>query len=146
MPYLVYYDTVAEYKKHYKTLYCDNDIYMSCGIKIDFMPSLFEHAFFESTKGVKDNLFSPSRAQRINWIKPTITDTNTQIFWGHNKKYKYSTPNSIVFVLQAPFVVVVDIKRKDGVLSGKFKTCYYATGSIRKIISKKQWSIEDLTI
>jgi hypothetical protein len=42
---------------------------------------MFDHCFFESTHS-KDDTFSSRRAERINWIKAVLQDTNAELRQG----------------------------------------------------------------
>ena len=72
-PSLVYYQTIAEYRSHYKRVYCQKPIRTFDGIAVRFRNDIFDHCFFESTQRnqVKD-VFSNTRAKRIDWIKAAL--------------------------------------------------------------------------
>ena len=86
LPPLVHYATVAEYRSHYERVYCRRNILTFDGIRVYFAASKFAHVFYESTArdGRKD-VFSPVRAQRIDWIKATLEHPTAALFEGWDK-------------------------------------------------------------
>ncbi len=86
-PPLVHYATAAEYRTHYERVYCRGTIHTFDGIRVYFSPRKFGHVFYESTArdGRKD-VFSPVRAQRIDWIKATLEHPQAALFAGWDKR------------------------------------------------------------
>ncbi len=142
LPPLVDYKTVKEYQAHFERVYCRDKIYTIDGIRIYFHPHQFGHVFYESSArdGHKD-MFSRTRAQRIDWIKATLQHPKAEWFQGWDNKARQYNPRRRVAVVYENFVVVVMLGlKKDGAMKGNFITCYQADNSIGKIRSAPSWS------
>ncbi len=142
LPPLVNYATVAEYCAHYEQVYCRGNIQTFDGIRVFFGAAKFGHTFYESTArdGRKD-VFSPVRAQRIDWIKSTLEHQNAELFAGWDKGARRYDATRRVAVVYEDFVVVVAMGlKRDGVLKANFVTCYQADNSIGKIRTSPLWS------
>ncbi len=145
LPLLVTYATVSEYRAHYERVYCRGNIQTFDGIRVFFSASKFGHMFYESTArdGCKD-VFSPVRAQRIDWIKSTLENPNADLFEGWDKGSRAYNSTRRVAVVYEDFVVVVAMGLKlDGSLKTNFVTCYQADNSIGKIKTSPVWSWVD---
>lgn len=145
LPPLVSYATVAEYRAHYKRVYCRSNIQTFDGIRVFFGDNKFGHMFYESTArdGRKD-AFSLVRAQRIDWIKSTLEHPNADLFAGWDKDAKQYDATRRVAVVYEDFVVVVTMSlRLNGSLKANFVTCYQADNSINKIRTSPVWSRVD---
>lgn len=144
IPPFVVYETVEEYKTHYKRGYCQKPTRTFDGIDIYFGADKFEHAFYESSQrdGVKDT-FSVERAKRIDWIKATLENPNAVLYQGWDAKSREYTSNRRVSVVYGDFVVVIYLSlHKRGALKGNFVTCYEADNSMGKIRSSPLWERE----
>ncbi len=142
LPPLVHYATVAEYRSHYERVYCRGNIQTFYGIRVYFGVGKFGHMFYESTArdGRKD-VFSPVRAQRIDWIKATLEHPTAALFEGWDKASRQYDATRRVAVVYEDFVVVVAMGLKqDGSLKANFVTSYQADNSIAKIRSSPAWS------
>lgn len=98
--------------------------------------------FYESTarNGIKD-VFSPVRAQRIDWVKATLEHPTAALFEGWDKTLRQYDATRRVAVVYEDFVVVVVMSLKlDGSLKANFVTCYQADNSIGKIRTSPVWS------
>lgn len=144
LPPLVHYQTEAEYRDHYKSAYCRRKIQTHDKIPVFFQPQKFEHAFYESTgKYTGKNKFSPSRAQRIDWVKATLENSQATLYQGWHKDKKIYVPDRRVSFVYESFVVVIDLfLGNNQSLKGNFITCYTADQSIDKITSSPIWSME----
>jgi hypothetical protein len=145
LPPLVYYKTEEEYKDHYEREYCQGAIFSFDGIRVYFKPESFQHAFYESSQrnGVKD-VFSEVRSQRINWIKETLENINSDLYQGWNKWKESYEPNKRVQIVYEDFVVIIRLKLdRRGNLKGQFMTCYLADNSIEKIRMSPKWTWEE---
>jgi len=141
-PPLVHYATATEYRTHYVQVYCRGNILTFDGIRVHFAPGNFDHVFYESTarNGIKD-AFSPTRAQRIDWIKETLEHPTAALFEGWDKTSHQYDPARRVAVVYEDFVVVVAMSLKlNGSLKANFVTCYQADNSIGKIRTSPVWS------
>ncbi|MCL1080053.1 hypothetical protein D5R81_18650 [Parashewanella spongiae] len=144
LPPLLIYDTVAEYKRHYEKHYQRAEIITFDNIRVYFKPQKFGHAFYENTKGIKGakDQFSPTRAQRMDWIKATLIHPNAKVFKGWNKDKKCYEDNRRVSVVFDDFVVVIELSLNNKkVLKGNFVTCYVADKSIGKIEASPEWDM-----
>jgi len=142
LPPLVHYPSVAEYREHYERVYCRGNIQTSEGIRVFFGAGKFGHAFYESTArdGRKD-VFSPVRAQRIDWIKATLEHPSADLFEGWDKTARKYDATRRVAVVYEDFVVVVAMGLKlDGSLKANFVTCYQADTSIDRVRASPVWS------
>ena len=142
LPPLVHYATVAEYRSNYERVYCRSNLQTFDGIRVYFAAGKFDHVFYESTAwdGRKD-VFSPVRAQRVDWIKATLEHPMAALFEGWDKASRKYDATRRVAVVYEDFVVVVAMGLKqDGSLKANFVTCYQADNSIGKIRSSPTWS------
>lgn len=144
LPRLLEYETEAEYRAHYNSVYCKGEITSFDGIVVYFRANKFDHAFFESTlrDGRKDK-FSFARAQRLDWIKATLEHPEADLYMGWDKWKRRYDPSRRVSVIYEDFVVVIEIRQtKAKKLKGNFVTCYKADNSIDKIRSSPEWNIK----
>lgn len=144
-PPLVQYATPAEYRTHYERVYCRGTIHTADGIRVYFSASKFGHVFYESTArdGRKD-VFSPVRAERIDWIKATLEHPQAVLYAGWNKDSRTHDMTRRVAVAHEDFVVVVLMGLKqNGDLRATFVTCYQADNSIGKIRTSPLWSRDE---
>ena len=145
-PELVKYDTEEEYRRHYRRVYQMNKVFTHDGIRVYFDQDRFNHAFFKPRHGWtgRKELFDPSRAERIDWIKATLESPYGTIYQGWNKATKAYEPWGRVAVVFEAFVVVIRLQlQHDGNLKGKFVTCYVADASISKIKKSPIWDLEE---
>lgn len=140
LPPLLHYETEAEYRKHYRRVYCRGVIETHDGIRVYFQPQRFEHAFYE---GRGKNRFSPVRAQRLDWIGATLSHPEAVLYQGWDNKGCRYVPERRVSVAYKDFVAVVELSLgRNEVLKGKFITCYQADNSIDKICRSPLWDRE----
>lgn len=144
-PPLLYYATVREYKHHYDKYYCRAQIFTFDGIRVYFGSQKFGHAFYENSQrrnGPKDE-FSPTRAQRMDWIKLTLEHPDAEHFTGWNPKRKDHEQTRRVTIVYEDFVVIVELSLdRQGALKGNFVTCYVADNSIARIRRSPVWNLE----
>lgn len=142
-PPLVNYGSEKEYRDHYERVYCKGGIITNDGISIFFGKDDFNHIFFESIR-TKDDTFSEDRSKRIDWIKETITNSNSILYQGYDRQTKEYYPDRRVALAYEDFVVVVLLSlNKNDQLKGKIITCYYADNSIDKIKASALWDKEE---
>lgn len=80
---------------------------------VHFRKRIFKHAFFESARGGKDNIFSAKRAVRIDWIESVLNDFEAERYLGWDKlKKKYSRDRRVTIV-KGDYVVVIAITGKN---------------------------------
>jgi len=106
-PSLVYYQTIAEYRSHYKRVYCQKPIKTFDEIAVRFRNDIFDHCFFESTQRnqVKD-VFSNTRAERMDWIKAALQDSAAKLYVGWDGKRKRYDKNRRVVLVVANYIGV----------------------------------------
>lgn len=116
IPALVFYQTEDEYYAHFCGVYCSNDdpIYTFDGIRVDFYPNHFKHAFRESANRVKGDksVFSRKRAERVDWIKWALQNNDAELFQGWNKQKDCYDASRRVCIVIRNYVVVIQIKEE----------------------------------
>lgn len=144
LPPLVFYKTAAEYRTHFENLYCRGVITTFDNIRVYFSADKFGHAFYESSDvGGHKSVFSPVRAQRIDWIKATLEHPQASLYQGWDKKKKQHIGTRRIAVVYENFTVVIALRLKKQILKANFITCYQADNSIRTIRSSPTWSHAD---
>ncbi len=138
-PVLLKLPSVAEYKKYFIQKYCKNSIVTFDNIHVYFKEYQFEHVFYESTKRnkVKD-LFSRTRAERMDWIKYVLQSSKADLYQGWDKDTKAYITNRRVAVMYKDYVVVIEINK--AFKKASFITAYVADNSIGKIKSSPTWT------
>lgn len=134
--------TTEDYKQHFRNKVCCGPVTTPQQVKVFFPPSTFEHAFFEAPgrDGVKSSEISPSRAQRMDWIRKGLADPSSQWFAGWDKISKRYVHHRAACVVGGKFVIVVRRSRSDR-LKAEFMTCYWADNSIDKILKSPAWRV-----
>ncbi|KAF0178664.1 MAG: hypothetical protein FD164_2183 [Nitrospirae bacterium] len=139
-PPLVHYLTEDEYYQHFCNIYCNKGTVMTFdGIRVDFYPGNFKHAFRESANRQKGDksVFSSRRAQRIDWIKWALEHTTAELFRGWNKNIGTYDPERRVCIVVRNYIVVIQFKDIDRAF---FITAYPADSDIlRKIRNGPRW-------
>lgn len=144
LPPFVEYATEDEYRQHYEHVYCKGEIHTFDGIGVFFSKRKFYHAFFESSQrdGIKDT-FSPSRAQRIDWIRATLEQSDASLYQGWiNKSKSYDASRRVTAAFENFVVIVVLRLGANGALKSNFMTCFDADNSIAKIRTSPLWTRE----
>jgi len=147
LPPLVHFSTEGEYRVHYELKFCRDSLLTFDDIPVRFRIRHFDHCMFESNRrnGVKDR-FSQRRAQRMDWIRATLINLNSNPRQGWDAKNNCIDPNRRVAVLFERFVVVIRCWWKDTEkLEAEFVTCFIADDEeiIRLIRAKPKWRKED---
>lgn len=141
VPPLLSLKSVREYREYYEKKYCKGPTVTFDGIPVYFSKSKFNHAFFESSRrnNVKD-VFSKTRAERMDWIEATLQNPAAKLYQGWDKKKGKYDPRWRVCVVYGNFVVVIQIRtKKDGNLKAEFRTAYVADKSIGRIRKSPVW-------
>ncbi len=144
LPPLLHLSSESEYKAYYEREYCGNEITTHDGIRIYFRKGKFGHAFYESSNwdSHKDQ-FSSIRAQRLEWIKATLTNPDAKLYMGWDKWKKRYDATHRVCVRYEDFVVVIRLSlTASGDLKGEFVTCYQADNSMGKVEKSPEWNRE----
>jgi len=143
-PALVKYLTLAEYQNHYENKYCRAPVTTFDNIPVFFKKETFAHAFFESSgrRGEKD-IFSPLRAERIDWIDHALKDLSIVRYQGWDNKKKRYDPTWRVSLVVNDFVVVLRLtKGTTQPLKANFVTCFHPdTPSYNKLIKAPHWDV-----
>ena len=99
------YESMLDYRDHYRREYCHKEISTHDGIRVYFRSDRFSHAFFEDG----DTLFSEDRARRIGWIRAALTSPFARHFVGWDKSTGSEDLTRRVAVLNG-FVVVLKLR------------------------------------
>lgn len=139
-PPLVQYASEADYRTHFERVYCRGPITTFDGISVRFRRCQFDHGFFESSQRnrVKD-LFSTQRAERIDWIKATLQDPNSDRFVGWDRNSRTYDNTRRVALVQWDYVVVIALT---GSVSAQFVTAYVVDtpNSLARIRRSPRWT------
>lgn len=138
-PPLVIYQKPVEYVTHFEMNYCRAVIKTFDGIRVYFRQTRFGHCFYESTN--RDNtkdLFSRTRAERIDWIKANLMDPSAELYQGWDKDKKANDTNCRVSVMYGNYVVIIRMNSNKPDRAD-FITAYVADQSILKIRSGPRW-------
>ena len=137
-----------EYKELFISEYCrSRTIFLvspDTSIRVEFRPSMFEHAFFESSDraGAKD-IFSAKRAERMMLISSLLDDVTGERYFGWDKEAKKDNIKRCVMVHNSfDFVVVIEFfLSKSDEIRGRFITCYVADSwdTLPKIKRHAKW-------
>jgi hypothetical protein len=108
------------------------------GIPVRFRKRDFDHAFFES-KRAKDDSFSLTRAERMDWVKATLEDPESERFIGWNNKSKRYDRKRRVAVVMGNYVVVIALSARG---HGHFITAFVADSekTLEKIRKGPKWA------
>jgi hypothetical protein len=145
MPPLLNLADEAAFRAHFEVTCCRASIFTHDGIRVFFRKEDFEHAFFESSgrRGEKD-VFSITRAERMDWIAEALSDPAAICYQGWNKQRRCYDPTRRVTVVFNDFVIVIALRlKRDGAIKASFVTCYQADNSIAKIQRSPQWTLQD---
>lgn len=107
-PVFINFTSEAECRTHFERVYCQRAIATFDGIMVRFRKSNFEHCFFESSKrnGIKDR-FSAPRAERIDWIKATLEDPNSELYEGWDSGKKRYDRKRRAAIVMGNYVVII---------------------------------------
>jgi hypothetical protein len=143
LPPLVHYSTVDQYRNHFERTYCIGPVSTFDGIQVYFRKACFDHCMYESSQrdGNKDT-FSQKRAERIDWIRETLTSPNAELHYGWDKKKKKPAKDRRVAILYEDHVVIIRCRRRraGNLLLADFVTAFVADDSIGKIRSTPKWN------
>ena len=104
----------AAYRAHFLAKYCQGPITTFDGIKVWFRNDKFDHDFFESSNrdDVKD-VFSPMRAERMDWIEATLADPTAILKQGWIKREQRHDSGRRVAIVKGNYVVVIAMNRRN---------------------------------
>jgi len=136
-PPLVNYQTEQEYRDHFERVYCKGPIQTFDNIEVRFYKRQFDHCFFESVKS-KDDTFSQRRAERIDWIKTALEDSNAEHRVGWDNIKKRPANDRRVAIVVGNYVIVIRIYQLD---RARFVTAFVANGrTISQIRTNPLWT------
>lgn len=107
-PPLVEYHSTVKYRQHFEDVYCRTPIITFDSISVRFRRRDFNHCFFESINE-KDDTFSQKRAERIDWIKATLEDPESERYLGWDRTKKRYDSKRRVAVVMGNYIVVITI-------------------------------------
>ena len=130
----------AAYRARFEALYCLGTIAAFDGIQVRFRKTDFDHCFFESSQRnrVKD-IFSPPRAERLEWMLVALQDVAAERFVGWDRDTKTYDKHRRVTLVCGNYVVVIALTGKK---QAKFVTAYVADTlkSLHKIKASPKWT------
>lgn len=133
----VAYVTEAEYRIHFERVYCQGPIETFDGIQVRFRKMQFDHAFFESKK-TKDDTFSHTRAERIDWIKAALLDKGADLRIGWDNQIRRPARDRRVAIVKGNYVLIIRLVGDKK--SAEFVTAFVAdTETIQKIRKSSKW-------
>ncbi|MCH7881311.1 MAG: hypothetical protein IIB69_07005 [Proteobacteria bacterium] len=136
-PSLVLYQAEQDYRQHFAQVYCRGTIKTFDGIEVRFRRQQFGHCFFESVNS-KDDTFSPQRAERIDWIKAALQDSNAELRLGWDNKKKRAANDRRVVIVVGDYVVIIRIY---GEKKAEFVTAFVAgQRTIKQIRTNPIWT------
>jgi hypothetical protein len=112
LPPLLELDSEDEYFQHYvNTLVKDSPFVMPDGTKIIFYGSVFGHAFYgySSRWLKKKDIFDKERARRMDWIRATLTDSNSKCY---KETITARKIHRIVLTGTGAYLVITEVIRK----------------------------------
>ena len=143
MPPLLFLHSEEAYRARFRNILVRNEITTFHGVPVKFRNKSFSHAFFESTwRDRNKDAFSPIRAERMGWIKPTLEDQVTDWYQGWSSKRRRHEITRSASVAYGNFVVVLQYYISRGDLAANFVTCYEAERSIQTIRKSPRWDID----
>ncbi|MEN9967323.1 MAG: hypothetical protein RL036_556 [Actinomycetota bacterium] len=117
-------------------------------IPVRFVLDNFNHAFYESVLGGKDNLFSVERASRMPLISTLLENSDSLRFFGKGDKRKGPNLRRCALIHEAyDFVLVLEFRlNKANQIAGRFITCYRMSEpqTLGLIRSNGEWNIHVL--
>jgi len=120
----------AQYRAHFETVYCRGPITTFDGIRVRFRKCDFDHCCFESShRDRRKDMFSRSRAERLDWIGAALRDPNAELFIGWDRDRKRYNPNRRVAVVMHNYIVIIAITAPN---RARFVTAYLADAQPQK--------------
>jgi len=138
-PPLVYYRTIDEYRSHFERVYCKGPITTFDGIAVRFRKNRFDHDFYESSqRNQKKDIFSIQRAERIDWIKVALKDSNAELHVGWDRKKKQYDHSHRIALVSGDYIVVIRLVSNQ---KAQFVTAYVADSpsTLAKIKGSPKW-------
>ena len=107
-PAMILFTAEADCRAHFERVYCQGAIATFDGIMVRFRKNDFEHCFFESSQRnkIKDR-FSPARAARVDWIKATLEDPQSELYEGWDSLRKRYDRSRRAAIVMGNYVVII---------------------------------------
>lgn len=139
-PPLRHYYNEAEYKFHYRDLYCREEHYTREGDQVQFFEPQFDHAFQDTCRLTNGKIgFCHKRAERIDWIAVALQDSGTSWHTGWDAKKQRFNPMRRVGVAFETYVVVLEFRPEKNCY--KFITAFVAElWYVRKVLASAAWA------
>lgn len=139
-PPLVKYSNEGDYQQHFRDKYCKKPLKTFDGIPVIFNGMDFDHAFYESSSSAqpKKDIFSTTRAERIDWIETALLDKSAELHCGWDSKKKRVDSTSRVALVNRDYIVVIKILKSG---RARFKTAFVADNfrTLLKIQASPKW-------
>jgi len=139
-PPLLKLEDESAYCQHFYNVYCKNPIKTFDGYLVYFNKNNFNHAFFKSSQKnqIKDS-FASERAERMDWIKIALKDSNSELYNGWDNKKKKALSDRRVAIVMGNYVVIIRFNKQKS--KAFFVTAFIADnqGTIELIRSNQVW-------
>lgn len=112
------------YRSHFEAVYCQAPVFTFDSIGVRFRKCDFDHCCFESNRSTRlKEIFSPVRAERLNWIGAALQDPNAALYVGWDNHRKRYDQGRRVCVVSGNYVVVISLIREK---EARFVTAFLA--------------------
>jgi hypothetical protein len=132
-----------DYRKHYAATLCRTPVTTHDGIIVRFRPHYFNHAFSLSLQHNRQkDSFSFERAERMDWIRPALTDPDAELYYGWDRDKGCIDYKSRVALVQENYMVIARLhKTMAGGVAGEFVTAYVGSAStLVKVRANPAWA------
>jgi hypothetical protein len=109
LPPLLILETEEEYREHYvRTLVNGPPVTTPDGVRVLFYESTFQHAFYGySSRWLETkDMFDRNRAQRMDWIRPVLTDQHSECYV---EQVSVTRLHRLVLCPQGKYLVVTEL-------------------------------------
>lgn len=142
-PPLVAYSSQDDYRRHFQGKYCKKPLLTFDGIAVIFTHRDFDHAFFESSlvRGQRKDVFSKSRAERIDWIEVALAESDAELYCGWDKRKKTYTAAKRLALVNRNYLVIIRITGEN---RARFVTAFVVDnvlGTLLRIRTSPEWYV-----
>lgn len=141
LPPLLYLNSIEEYKEYFYLHYCKEPVITFDGYQVRFRKERFTHDFYESSRKTGEKtFFSKKRSHRMNWIKITLQNPNSDLRYGWDKKNNKIDQKRRVAIIYHNYIVVINILDKEK-KQAEFVTAFVADSisTYNKLLSMPKW-------
>lgn len=139
LPPLLSLPTVEDYRHYYENTYCRAKVLTFDGIRVQFFPEDFDHAFWrDSNRQVKDKaVFDWERAKRMDWIRAVLASPSGEL-------YRRTMPDGkvrrIALVPGERYAVIIQMHHRRP-REARFITAYVvdSDSALQKMRSNPRW-------